>query len=456
MTMNKQNRLRLLIGTLILPIGVLIVSGLLLYSLSDYIYMPGSDLGWIATGAVIGGLLLYFLCFIVVYRKLGTTYTGKRVLLAFFSLVSIILLGAIPVGAFVSAPYLRIGEHSAGPMLTWASDQDPRSEISVVWWTDKPIDGEVHYGTDSNNLDQTATGDQDKNWHSVAISSLTPDTKYYYRVSGRADQPVKSFTTAPSTDQSFTFLAYADPRQNSGPLGMLFQPNVPRRMNEDMKTQGLTPAFTLAIGDVVSEATTESMWMSWLDDISANSDLATTAAMQIATGNHERHQDCAGEIWEERMPYTGTPHFNYSYDYCNTHVLVLDPWNYTACWWEGIDADQLAWAESDLQAAQTQDHIIMALHPPPVNSTGDAGEGMQGIVDLCADYNVDLCLYGHAHNFRYQQVGNTHYCLIGVGGNNGENAQPPGYMQVDVTSTDMTVGMHWLNGTNQPLAVISS
>ncbi len=94
-----------------------------------------------------------------------------------------------------------------------------------------------------------------------------------------------------------------------------------------MEQQGITPAFTICTGDTVSNALDEPLWESWFDDVTSRTGLASNAPLQIAIGNHERHEDCNGDTFADRYPFQYKPHFYYSFNYSSTHFLMVDPWN---------------------------------------------------------------------------------------------------------------------------------
>lgn len=81
------------------------------------------------------------------------------------------------------------------PMFEYVSDDD----AVIAWTTDRPADMWVKYGTDRNNLSQTANAidkQQAKN-HRVKIDGLQPDKTYYLQIveNGQPVGDVVSFHT---------------------------------------------------------------------------------------------------------------------------------------------------------------------------------------------------------------------------------------------------------------------
>jgi hypothetical protein len=56
------------------------------------------------------------------------------------------------------------------------------SSMVVKWRTTNSETGEVKYGTEQNNLSQTATESSSATDHEVLVTGLQPNTKYYYSI----------------------------------------------------------------------------------------------------------------------------------------------------------------------------------------------------------------------------------------------------------------------------------
>ena len=66
---------------------------------------------------------------------------------------------------------------SRGPVPQYVN----QNTAVISWATDKQASSTVKYGTDPNNLNQTATGNWGTN-HQVQVQNLQPSTTYYYQV----------------------------------------------------------------------------------------------------------------------------------------------------------------------------------------------------------------------------------------------------------------------------------
>jgi phosphodiesterase/alkaline phosphatase D-like protein len=66
----------------------------------------------------------------------------------------------------------------AGPVPQQITDKSV-----VIWWqTTAPAPSNVKYGTDPNNLSQTASAQANEQTHKVPLSNLQPSTRYYFTV----------------------------------------------------------------------------------------------------------------------------------------------------------------------------------------------------------------------------------------------------------------------------------
>lgn len=67
----------------------------------------------------------------------------------------------------------------------------------VTWTTNVPASAVVHYGTDPNNLTQTAEAPWGGTTHSVTVNNLSPGTDYFFQVQSGQAQGTGSGITSP-------------------------------------------------------------------------------------------------------------------------------------------------------------------------------------------------------------------------------------------------------------------
>src|SRR5262245_42979264 len=89
---------------------------------------------------------------------------------------AVLVAGALAAAALFHAATAAVV--TRGPYL----QQGTPENIIVRWRTSNATGGLVRYGTNVSNLNFTATDGLTTNRHTVAISGLNPDTKYFYEL----------------------------------------------------------------------------------------------------------------------------------------------------------------------------------------------------------------------------------------------------------------------------------
>ncbi|MHA1452258.1 MAG: fibronectin type III domain-containing protein, partial [Promethearchaeota archaeon] len=281
----------------LIPFLTCVSGSLFLYFNQKFVfgYTPIAGIS-IAIGlALISGILTWFTISII---KKKLTLRRKRVLQIVHGGLSAIGIFIIVFGFLSANLFISAIRYNTGPILTWATDQDPRTEITVMYRTRNPELSKIAYGIDPNDLNFTKSFGFRNEWHRLSLFDLDPDTKYYYKVGDSPRDTIYHFTTAPSTEENFTFVLFSDPRQNTSPINVLFKRNVPKFMVNTMEKLGQKIDFTICCGDITHDALNEATWKSWFTDISDKSGLASYAPLQVAVGNHERQENWTGEIFD--------------------------------------------------------------------------------------------------------------------------------------------------------------
>lgn len=88
---------------------------------------------------------------------------------------------------------------------------------------------------------------------------------------------------------------------------------------------------------------------------------------------------------------------NYSFDYGNVHILVLDSNPYTS----PLDSELLPWLINDLKSSKS-DWKIVSFHHPGFNSNAAHNDDqlMRLLSPIMEELNVDMVLSGHVHNYQ--------------------------------------------------------
>ena len=283
-------------------------------------------------------------------------------------------------------------------------------EIVIQWGTQEDTtafcnsDNIVEYGTDSNSLNFSETGDDDMYlWttctHTTILSGLKPNTTYYYRVGGSGEwSDVFSFKTLEDEPESVLIGAIADHGTSSNA-----QETTSNMMQIDfdlvIHAGDISYANGAGSGNGVGD---QSVWDEYQNQIEK---VASKSPHMYAPGNHEEDAEPYGfDAYESRFYTTGSNSFWYSFDFEYIHfVSISSEHNYDP------GSSQYTWFENDLESANENREdvpwIIVFAHRPMYSSNGDGdGHGSEiefreAMESLLFDYNVDLAIWGHDHHY---------------------------------------------------------
>ena len=99
-----------------------------------------------------------------------------------------------------------------GPVLEMVGD----TSAVIAWSTNVPGSTVLKYGTDPNNLSQTAEAPWGNTTHRVTLKSLQPNTTYYFQVESAQGQGTG--TGALSKQDSFQTVASGAPPKHYAPV----------------------------------------------------------------------------------------------------------------------------------------------------------------------------------------------------------------------------------------------
>lgn len=327
----------------------------------------------------------------------------------------------------------------AGPYIQSTS----RRDALICWVTNSTApytnsNSEVRIGTNSNNLNMVFKNSSSvvsnsvlsNNYlHVVRVTGLLPDTKYFYTVGNIGTQQTVNtdqyFWTAPvigENTQSKRFWSQADAGL-SNTIETAFN-----NYNGTTKVNGM-----LAIGDNAYSSGSFSEYTSLFFGSSAYQTQLRKYNLIACAGNHEYPSS------QQTNLYTSRPYFNlikppiltetggiasfnakyYSWDYGNIHFISLDGYNIVG----GVqsvspNSSQYKWLVNHLKYIKKEKDagrkkwIIVIEHFPAFSdaghdtynstspSTSEPGIEFRNVyIPLLHQYDVDLCLYGHDHNY---------------------------------------------------------
>ncbi|MBC7861769.1 MAG: metallophosphoesterase family protein, partial [Bacteroidia bacterium] len=310
-------------------------------------------------------------------------------------------------------PYLQIGT-STSTILRWR--------------TNNAVDGVVTYGTDSTNLNLSASVAGNVTEHTVQLTGLTPYTKYFYSIgtsSGIIQASTQNhFVTSPlpGAENKYVFWVTGDCGTNA-----TMQTNVVNEYNQYMGN-GVTNGWLL-LGDNAYNGGFDNEYTSGFFDAYEGS-IMKHAPLWPAPGNHD-YDNSSTRQDDHAVPYytifnlpanaeaggvaSGTEAY-YSYDYGNIHFLALDSYGEESNMrlYDTLGA-QAVWVKQDL-AANTKKWCIAYWHHPPYTMGSHNSDSESDLVAMRSKFirilernGVDLILCGHSHDYERSKLMKGHY-----------------------------------------------
>jgi acid phosphatase type 7 len=299
------------------------------------------------------------------------------------------------------------------------------SNLVVRWRTDQATDSRVRYGPGPASLTNSAGDSISTLEHTVSLTGLAPETRYYYSV-GTTDLPLQQgadmyFSTAPPPGQSrptrIWFLSdYGNTSSYQIPVRDTY-------LNEAAENKPADVWLTGGDNEQVdgSDPNYQSHVFNVYPSIFRNQPVFPTM------GNHDTYTSSSPGPYPYydifNMPVrgecgglaSGSEHY-YSFDYGDIHFICLD--SITASYSSSANTAMFNWLQQDL-AQTTQRWIIAYWHAPPYtkgshdsDSTSDVGQmtSMRTYaLPILEAYGADLVLCGHSHVFERTYLLKGHY-----------------------------------------------
>ncbi|MFH1609622.1 MAG: metallophosphoesterase family protein [Candidatus Bipolaricaulota bacterium] len=292
----------------------------------------------------------------------------------------------------------------------WATAVSP-TEAVVTWKAPEPTTGRVKYapaeaGPPWDWLVEPvngSTGEPVATVASVRLVSLSPGTRYAYRVvlASGEESPAAFFSTPPTASGPFVFLVYGDTRTHYDH----------HRLVAEQMSQEEDAAFVVHLGDLV-ESPSDLEWGQFLD---SGADLFRSTGFYPVLGNHERNHSTYYELFS--LPPGGGRGKEqwWSLRWGDVLLVGLDS-NLTYLKFTGL-RDQTDWLSATL-AAEARYKFVFFHHP--LYSSDEHYGGDEGLAKLWApilrEHNVAVVFVGHAHNYEHIVRDGVHYFVTGGGG----------------------------------------
>ncbi len=321
---------------------------------------------------------------------------------------------APPAGSPASAQVTR------GPYLQLGTPNG----VTVRWRTDVATNSRVRWGSvpgallDSVDLAPITTE------HEVAITSLSPDTRYYYSVGSTSG-------VLAGGDLQHTFVS-APPAGAARPVRawIIGDSGLNNQWARDVLSGYLAHAAShpadlwLMLGDNAYSTGTDAEYQGAVFEMYP--DLLRTTVLWPTRGNHDFVYAGANNDYYDifTLPTAaeagGLPSGSeayYAFDYGPVHFVCLDSEGSN----RSVGGAMAVWLRADL-AATAQSWIVVYFHHPPYtkgshdsDNAADSGGRMrdmrQNVLPILDSTGVDLVLTGHSHSYERSFLLKQHYGL---------------------------------------------
>ncbi len=280
------------------------------------------------------------------------------------------------------------------------------NSVLIRWQTDRFVKTVVYYGTSIDSLVFFKSNSDEKTInHSINITNLSPDTKYYYSVEGsEKGNPDQYFITAPivGSNDSTRIWVISDFGQTSSKDNKRREETV--KVWKSFNHNNPHADFVLSLGDQTEDDTRYQIQHNYFNQLE---DVLKVSPLYTVEGNHDNHDKLENYYKTFNHPINGetggvfsNTEDYYSFNYANIHVVVLST--------EIKDfggGPQEKWLRKDL-ANNKQDWLIACVHRP-FHSGGHHRTNIDKIADIerkawlpiLEDYGVDIILQGHNHQY---------------------------------------------------------
>lgn len=293
------------------------------------------------------------------------------------------------------------------------------TNIIVRWRTDDDAISQVRFGLTPTALEWNVTSQNPTTEHSVTLTNLAPDRKYYYEVTDGtgvlAGGNGHHFVTAPATPKPTRIWALGD----CGTASAFYEGSALVRDAYRTYPGSSDTDVWIMLGDNAYYSGTDAEYQIAVFD--TYPDFLRRLPLWSTIGNHDAaNPDVYANIFS--LPgdgraggvASGSENY-YSFDYSDIHFICLD--SELSSTQPGSPMQN--WLQADL-AANTKTWTIAFWHSPPYNfgthnsdEIFDTGGHLvymrERIVPILESYGVDLVLCGHSHSYERSYLLHGHY-----------------------------------------------
>ncbi|MPR32855.1 metallophosphoesterase [Salmonirosea aquatica] len=315
-----------------------------------------------------------------------------------------------------------------GPYLQKASP----TSITVRWRTNVYDRSRVQYGPQPNEMEYFVDDSTLVSEHSIQLTGLKPNTKYYYTIGNLADTTIQGdadnyFVTLPEkgSEQLIRIAGFGDCGNNS-----INQMKVRGAVENYIADKPLT-AWILMGDNAYSDGSDAEYQIKFFNNYKDN--LLKKYALFPSPGNHD-YRDFPSASFDDQYKMAYYQNFSmptegesggvashtqsyYSFDIGNTHFLSLDSYGPDPKGTFMVDklSEQAEWVKKDLAANQSK-WVVAYWHHPPYTMGSHNSDTEKDLIAIrenfiknLEDLGVDLILCGHSHVYERSKLIKGHY-----------------------------------------------
>ncbi len=196
------------------------------------------------------------------------------------------------------------------------------------------------------------------------------------------------------------------------------------------------PDFIINVGDTIEGLDDSTALSQWTSIRRVWQQFGDTP-FYLVPGNHDIWSPSSERIWRQQ---TGHPP-QYGFDFRGIHVTVLD--NSRS---EGLDAEQMAFLESDLAAHAAQSPKFIFFHRPFWLLPVKFQNGNFALHRMARKYSVGFVISGHTHEFDRSEYDGVQYIVVGSSG--GSLSHGKGAVPVNTGLDGLYFGYAWVHVEN--------
>jgi 3',5'-cyclic AMP phosphodiesterase CpdA len=173
----------------------------------------------------------------------------------------------------------------------------------------------------------------------------------------------------------------------------------------------LHPDFVINVGNLIHGYTEDTIAIHTQWDTVLNIVERLPCKFYFVPGNHDIQNEKTREIYEKR---TGSKTY-YSFDYKNSHFIILD--NSITQWSmaQAMDEQQKEWLTQDIEEHKDADNIFVFFHTPAYLNAY-ATNIPDPLLDMFSNYQVRAIFSGYLHFYMRNLNENTELIVVGSSG----------------------------------------